>query len=140
MGRQARDRRAHSSTRLRRLLGAHGDPLIGRFLTTRSWRVLRWLAERSSSPSERCDDEGSRDADKGNAMIGGAIGASHGDDGLALGMSLSDMTDGLSGLAQRVRLVDNRCDLPGLNELLQSRQVLRAVHRDERAQLLADEQ
>ena len=40
-------------------------------------------------------------------------------------MSLFQIPDGLGNLAQRVRPVDDRRDLAGLDELLQELQVLR---------------
>ena len=65
--------------------------------------------------------------------------ASHGDDDFSSGVSLFEITDGLGDLAQRVRPVDDRCDLAGFDEVLESDQVLVVLRRDERAQLLAHE-
>lgn len=47
---------------------------------------------------------------------------------------------GLGVLAQGVRSVDERSDLPGFSELLQSGQILFVRQRNERVALLAHEQ
>src|SRR6266508_1958213 len=65
--------------------------------------------------------------------------ASHGDDDLASGVSLLQRPDGLGHLAQRVGPVDDRCDLAGLDELLQDHQVLAPFLQYELAQPLAHE-
>ena len=50
--------------------------------------------------------------------------ASHSDDDFSSGVSLFQIPDGLRDLAQRVRRVDDRCDLPGFDELLEDDQLL----------------
>jgi len=50
--------------------------------------------------------------------------ASHGDDDFSSGVSLFQITDGLGDLAQRVRSVDDRCDLSGFKKLFQNNQIL----------------
>jgi hypothetical protein len=65
--------------------------------------------------------------------------ASHGDDDFSLSVSLLQVPDGLGDLAQRVRPVDDRCDLAGFDELLKEDQVLVVLRGDECAQLLAHE-
>jgi hypothetical protein len=45
--------------------------------------------------------------------------ASHGDDNFSSSVSFFQITDGLGDLAQRVRPVDDRCDLAGFDELPQ---------------------
>ena len=65
--------------------------------------------------------------------------ASHGDDDFSSGVSLFEITDGFGHLAQRVRPVDDRCDLAGFDEVLESDQVLVVLCGDERAKLLAHE-
>lgn len=72
-------------------------------------------------------------------VIWAAAGVSHGDDSLSLGVSLFQMTDGLGDLAQRVRSVDDRCDLSGFNELLQNKKVLLGWFRDPRNHFLTPE-
>src|SRR5664279_1293795 len=68
---------------------------------------------------------------------GGAHGASHDNDDLAVGMSLSLVAEGLAGITQRVVLIDDRRDLSGLDELLQDREVLSVVSYDEHSHALA---
>ena len=53
------------------------------------------------------------------------------------GVIFFQIPEGLRGLAQRVRSVDDRCDLVGFNELFQNNQVLMVRRRHERASLLA---
>ncbi len=72
------------------------------------------------------------------ALLGFAI-MFHGDDDFASGVSLCCITHSLRGLAQRVRSVDDRSDLPGFNKLLQKNQVLILRHRHKHASLLAHE-
>ena len=50
--------------------------------------------------------------------------ALHGDDDIFSVVSLFQIPDGLRDLAQRVRRVDDRCDLPGFDELLEDDQLL----------------
>ena len=50
--------------------------------------------------------------------------ALHGDDDMFAVVSLFQIPDGLRDLAQRVRRVDDRCDLPGFDELLEDDQLL----------------
>src|SRR5439155_2895222 len=61
------------------------------------------------------------------------------DDDLSSRVSLFEIADGLGRFAQWVRSVDDRCDLPGLQELLQENQVLFRELRDEEQELLTDE-
>ena len=44
---------------------------------------------------------------------------SHGDDDFSLSVSFFEITDGLGGLGERVHSVDDWCDLPGFDELLE---------------------
>ena len=44
----------------------------------------------------------------------------HSDDDFPLSVPLSEIADGLRRLAERVRSIDDRCDLPGFNEILQN--------------------
>src|SRR5260370_32817753 len=61
---------------------------------------------------------------------------SEGDDDLSPGVPLLQVADGLGDLAQRVRPVDDRCDLSGFDELGEDDQVLVVLLADERRQLL----
>src|SRR5215210_3279492 len=65
--------------------------------------------------------------------------ASHGDDDFSSRVPFYQIPDGLGDLAQRVGSVDDRCDLPGFDELLEDDQILVVLLVDERAQLLAHE-
>ena len=58
-------------------------------------------------------------------------------DYISSGVIFFQIPVGLRGLAQRVRSVDDRCDLVGFNELFQNNQVLMVRRRHERASLLA---
>src|SRR4029450_1054201 len=62
---------------------------------------------------------------------------SHGDDELALGVSLAQVTQRLRGVAQRVAPLHHRGDLPGREQLPQGRQVCRARRRDDETPRLA---
>lgn len=62
-----------------------------------------------------------------------------GNDDFASGVSLSDITESLGGLAQRVRSVDDRCYLPGFDQFFEDEQVLMFRRRNKRASLLAHE-
>src|SRR3712207_1875400 len=68
-----------------------------------------------------------------------AYRASHADDDFPSSASLLQIADGLGDLAQRVGAVDDRCDLPGFDELLEDEHVLVILLIDERPQLLANE-
>ncbi len=48
-----------------------------------------------------------------------ACRASHGDDDSSLSVSFFEIPDGLGGLGERVSPVDDRCELPGFDELLE---------------------
>src|SRR5215210_6860485 len=63
----------------------------------------------------------------------------HADDDLASSVSLSHMADRLGGFAQRVRPVDDRCDLAGLDELLEDYQVLELRRHEKWPQCVAHE-
>src|SRR3990170_1102737 len=65
--------------------------------------------------------------------------ASHADGDLSSSMPLGHVSESLSALAQRVRPVDDGCDLSGFDELLEMEQVLGVLLRNERAQPLTDE-
>src|SRR5215212_5862364 len=65
--------------------------------------------------------------------------ASHGDDDFSSSVSFFKITDGLWDLAQRVRPVDDRCDLTEFDELLEDEHVLVVLLVNECAQLLAHE-
>src|SRR5918995_2094978 len=54
-------------------------------------------------------------------------------------MALLQITNGLWDLGERVRPVDDRCELAGFDEVLEDDQVLVVLRRDERPQLLAHE-
>ena len=62
-----------------------------------------------------------------------------GDDDSTSCLSALDIADGVGGVAQCVRPIDDWCDLPGFDELVQDEQVLGILLCDERAQLLAHE-
>jgi hypothetical protein len=64
---------------------------------------------------------------------------SHGDDDFSSGVSLFQIPDRLGDLGERVGPVDDRCDLPGFDELLEDDHVLVVLRGDERPQLLAHE-
>jgi hypothetical protein len=66
-------------------------------------------------------------------------GASHGDDGLSLRVSVSLVLQSVGDLAQPVAPVDYRRDLSGLDEFLQRNQVLPGVPHEEDAHRLAHE-
>src|SRR5215208_535396 len=74
-----------------------------------------------------------------NSVNGPFAFVSHGDDDLSSGVSLFQITDGLGYLGERIRLVDDGCDLTGLDELLEDEHVLVVLLVDERAQLLTHE-
>src|SRR5580693_9433949 len=61
------------------------------------------------------------------------------DDDLALGVAVSQVLDGLGGLAQRVGPVDDGPDLARLDEVGERLEVLRVLRADERGQRLAGE-
>jgi hypothetical protein len=61
------------------------------------------------------------------------------DDDFPLSVSLLQIPDGLWDLGERVRPVDDRRDLPGLDEVLEDEHVLVVLLIDECAQLLAHE-
>jgi hypothetical protein len=63
----------------------------------------------------------------------------HADDDLSSSVSLFEIPDGLGNLGERVGPVDDRCDLPGFDELGEDDQVLVVLRGHERAQLLAHE-
>src|SRR5215208_2491450 len=65
--------------------------------------------------------------------------ASHGDDDFSSSVSLFQIADRLGDLAQRVRPVDDRCDLAGFDELLEDDHVLVVLLVNECAQLLSHE-
>ena len=58
------------------------------------------------------------------SVIRAVVGASDGDDDLPSSVSRSDMSHSLRGLAERVRSVDDRCDLAGFDELPEGDQIL----------------
>src|SRR5918995_1757273 len=62
---------------------------------------------------------------------------SHGDDGFSSGVSFFQISDGLGDLGERVRPVDDRCELAGFDKLLEYDHILVVLLRDERDQLLA---
>src|SRR5665811_2339658 len=64
----------------------------------------------------------------------------HDDDDLASSVTLVQIPKGLSGLSQWIRSVDDSSDPSGLDQLLESDQVVLVRCRDERAFLLAHEQ
>ena len=61
--------------------------------------------------------------------FGRSTGGSHGDDDLSPGVALFEVPDGRGDFAQRIRPVDDRRDLPRLDELLHDLQVLPAAFR-----------
>jgi hypothetical protein len=65
--------------------------------------------------------------------------ASQVDDDLPSSVTSADVIDRLRGLAQRVRSIDDRCDLAGFDERLQDNQVLLLRRHDERPQRLTHE-
>ncbi len=82
---------------------------------------------------------GSRNRTCGVAVEPTAVRALHGDDDFSSGVSLFQIADGLGGLTQRVRSVDDRRDLSGFHELLQNNQVVLVDTRNEEEELLAHE-
>jgi len=56
------------------------------------------------------------------------------------GVTFIQIPEGLRGLVQRVRPVDDRCDSAGFNELLQINQILIVRNRNKWTPLLAHEQ
>jgi hypothetical protein len=64
---------------------------------------------------------------------------SHDDDDFSLGVSFFQTPDGLGGLAQRVRPVDYRRELAGLDELLEDDHVFLVWFHREASHLLAHE-
>jgi hypothetical protein len=64
----------------------------------------------------------------------------HSYDYFSLSVSFSEIIDSLRGFAQRVRSVDDRCQLSGFNELLKINQILIRRKRNRRVTLLAHEQ
>src|SRR6476646_4275524 len=67
------------------------------------------------------------------------LSASDGDDDLPAGVALLHVPDGVGCLAQRVRPVDDRRHLAGLDELGQHEQVGCVLRDDDRGQPLRDE-
>src|SRR5665811_1871460 len=65
--------------------------------------------------------------------------SSHRDNDLSLSVSLFQIPDGFGNLAQRVRPVDDRRDLPRFDELLQELQIVLARLADERLDPLTHE-
>ena len=63
----------------------------------------------------------------------------HSYDYFSPGVTCIQIPEGLRSLAQRVRSVDDRCDLSRFNELPQNNQVLMVRYRNKRASLLAHE-
>ena len=88
----------------------------------------RLRAGQNARPRGRVGRAGSRAA-PGTVMyrdpvIRAAVGASHGDDGFSLGVSSALIPERVSDLTQLIPSVDDRCDLPGFDELLQDNEVL----------------
>src|SRR5215217_872050 len=65
--------------------------------------------------------------------------ASHGDDDFSLSVTFFQITDGPGYLGKWVSPVDDRCDLPRFDELLEDEHVLVVLLVNECAQLLAHE-
>ena len=65
--------------------------------------------------------------------------SSHRDDDFSLSVSLFQITDGLGDLAERVRSVDDRCDLSSFNELFQDNEGVFGFRRNALAHPLAHE-
>ena len=74
-----------------------------------------------------------------NLFNGRVPGCSNGDHHLPASVSLLQLPDGVSGIAQRIGPVDDRHDSGGLDELLQNNQITCVRRRKQRAQSLADE-
>ena len=64
-------------------------------------------------------------------------GALQGDDDFSSSVSAFDVTEGRRGLVQRVRFVEDRCELPGFDKLLENDQILMIRDRKIPAQVLA---
>src|SRR5918998_4663120 len=62
--------------------------------------------------------------------------ASDGDEDFSFSVSSFQIPHGFGDLGERVGTVDDRCDLPGFDELLEDQHVLVVLLVDERAQLL----
>src|ERR687890_1579893 len=58
--------------------------------------------------------------------------SSHGDEDFSFCVSPFQIPDGFGDLGERVGTVDDRCDLPGFDELLEDEQVLVVRRGDER--------
>ena len=95
-----------------------------------TWRLVlvlsgRVSADRRPSDSTRPQETGQR--------------ASHSDDDLSLGVSLSLVLESHGDLTQLVAAIDDGRERSGLDELLQRNQVLPVVPHEEHAHLLAHE-
>src|SRR4051794_41709850 len=62
-----------------------------------------------------------------------------GDDEFASRAPVEEVADSRSGLAERIRAVDDRCELAGVDELSERHQVFGVLRGHECAELLADE-
>jgi hypothetical protein len=58
--------------------------------------------------------------------------ASHDDDELSPNVSFSLVSESFKNLTQLVAAIDHRRDIPGLDELLENRQVVSVIPHDER--------
>jgi hypothetical protein len=92
----------------RRQRAAHKRPVIA--------------AESGARP--RAFARSARDRHTSRSRDRAAVGASNGDDGFSLGVSFALIPERVSDLTQLVPSVDDRCDLPGFDELLQDNEVL----------------
>ena len=69
-----------------------------------------------------------------------SVGSHHGDDDLAAGVPLLDVAQALGRVGQRVRPVDDRCELPVLDEPGEGEQLLPVLLGRQRSEPLSDEQ
>ena len=66
-------------------------------------------------------------------------GRRYGDDDLASCVAFAYVQDGCRHFAQRIRTLDGRCDLSGLDEISDNPEILGVLRRSEHAQRLAHE-
>ena len=138
-GRCRRPQPAHSlSARLfgapRRGGGGWGRP------GSRRRRPQRHITHRTYVSSTMCHRQPTCPVDHSGRRLGGPrASASHSDDDFGSGVSHFQIAQGFRGLGQRVRSVDDRPDLPGFDQLLQSQEVLLPARPQEKWDLLTPE-
>ena len=89
-------------------------PAAGRDPSASASRALKGSSPGSTSKSSRST------ATRVFSVVDLGFGfASHGDDGFSSGVFFFQIPHGLGDLSERVGPVDDRCDLPGFDELLE---------------------